>query len=98
MRIGELRGRLWTRLVRTPKPKATGSNPVAPANRFESLTFLSNTFNGDCRGSSRVTNRPRFVPVEGHFQRVQRDATPGCLSTNGRSGVRCGPVAFGSWS
>src|SRR6266850_4829996 len=31
MRVGELRGGLWTPLAQTPKPKATGSNPGAPA-------------------------------------------------------------------
>ena len=34
MRVGEIRGRLWTLLVQAPKPKATGSNPVAPATHF----------------------------------------------------------------
>src|SRR5882724_6385294 len=38
MRVGEIRGGSWTSLAQTPKPKATGSNPVAPATCAPSET------------------------------------------------------------
>src|SRR5712672_3151769 len=40
MRVGELRRGLWTPLVRTPKPKATGSNRVAPAIPLALVSLL----------------------------------------------------------